>query len=64
MVQAIVSQTSFVFRELVSLLHERQTSVYVISGGFRQLIEPIVEVIGIPNKRLYCNKLLFDDNGE
>jgi phosphoserine phosphatase len=51
-------------RELVELLKQKNKSIYIISGGFRQLIEPLVESIGISNKNIYCNELEFNNNGE
>ena len=45
--------------ELVSLLHQRGTEVYLVSGGFRSLIEPMAEFLGIPKKNIYANRLLF-----
>ena len=50
-------------KELVDLLHERGVSVYVISGGFRRLIEPITNSLRIEKENLYCNVLLFNDAG-
>ncbi|XP_003386961.1 PREDICTED: phosphoserine phosphatase-like [Amphimedon queenslandica] len=51
-------------KELVDLLHSRGISVYVISGGFRRLIEPITNNLRIEKKNLYCNALLFNEAGE
>ncbi len=52
---------SHVFSELVSLLLSRKTSVYLVSGGFRSLIEPLAEYLGIPKKNIFANRLLFQD---
>lgn len=48
----------------MQLLQQRNISIYVISGGFRRLIEPVVESIGISSKNLYCNELEFNEKGE
>lgn len=50
-------------KELVDLLHSRGVSVYVISGGFRRLIEPITNNLRIEKGHLYCNVLLFNEAG-
>lgn len=50
--------------KVVELLHERGTHVYLISGGFRQMIDPIATTLGIPLERVYANNILFDTHGE
>lgn len=50
-------------KELVSLLHDRHITVYLISGGFSQLIQPIAHAVGISTEHIYCNELVFDDKG-
>jgi phosphoserine phosphatase len=40
------------------------THVYLISGGFRQMIDPIATTLGIPLERVYANNILFDTHGE
>jgi phosphoserine phosphatase len=48
----------------VQTLHQRGTHVYLVSGGFRQMIEPIRRELDIPPERVYANELLFDDTGK
>lgn len=38
--------------------------VYLVSGGFSQLIEPIAEALNIPKDNIYANCLLFNEKGE
>eukprot|EP00386_Alphamonas_edax_P005030 GDKI01015797.1.p1 GENE.GDKI01015797.1~~GDKI01015797.1.p1 ORF type:complete len:247 (+),score=82.47 GDKI01015797.1:91-831(+) len=47
--------------ELVALLHARGTHVWLVSGGFRAVIEPVAEALEIPKARIYANRLLFDE---
>jgi phosphoserine phosphatase len=47
--------------ELVTLLHARNVPVYLVSGGFRLIINPVADRLGIPRTRVYANSLLFDD---
>jgi len=50
--------------ELVKLLHSRGTHVYLVSGGFRQMIEPLASHLQIPfPDRLYANNVLFNADG-
>jgi len=47
--------------ELVSMLHRRGTSVYLVSGGLTHTIEPVAARLDIDMSRVYANVLLFDD---
>lgn len=49
-------------RELVDALHKRGTPVFLVSGGFRRLIFPVADMLGIDRKRVYANEILFDVN--
>uniref|UniRef100_S4NZL8 Phosphoserine phosphatase n=4 Tax=Pararge aegeria TaxID=116150 RepID=S4NZL8_9NEOP len=46
------------------MLHERGVIVYLVSGGFRSLIEPVAEKLHIPPSNVYANRLKFYFNGE
>jgi phosphoserine phosphatase len=48
---------------LITQLQARGIHVFLVSGGFRQMINPIAEKLGIPSHRVYANTLLFDDVG-
>lgn len=37
--------------------------MFLVSGGFHQMIEPIASVIGVPSHRIFANKIMFDDQG-
>ncbi len=49
--------------ELIDTLHSRGTHVFLISGGFRQMIIPVAEAVGIPHHRIFANNILFDEDG-
>ncbi|XP_026290263.1 phosphoserine phosphatase [Frankliniella occidentalis] len=51
-------------KELVEELHKRRIPVYLISGGFRSLIQPIAQELNIPIQNVYANRLKFYYNGE
>jgi len=45
--------------ELIAKLHRKGKIVYLVSGGFRQMIEPIADRLGIPVHRIFANRLIF-----
>ena len=49
--------------ELVAALHARGTHVYLVSGGFSQMIAPVARRLGVPAERVFANTLLFADAG-
>lgn len=50
--------------ELVKKLKANNIDVYLISGGFRQMINPVASILGIPHENIFANQLLFGSNGE
>lgn len=50
-------------KEVVEILHARGTPVYLVSGGFRQMINPVAAMLNIPLHRIYANNLLFKADG-
>lgn len=49
---------------LVQNLQEKNVDVWLVSGGFRIMIEPVAEELNIPISNIVANHILFDDNGE
>uniref|UniRef100_A0A383WPI7 phosphoserine phosphatase n=1 Tax=Tetradesmus obliquus TaxID=3088 RepID=A0A383WPI7_TETOB len=49
--------------ELVAKLQQEGKAVFLVSGGFRQVIHPIAEALGIPLSHVYANQLLFKEDG-
>jgi phosphoserine phosphatase len=47
--------------ELLDVLARRGVKVFLVSGGFRQIIEPLADSLGIPVSHVFANNLLFDD---
>lgn len=47
-------------QELLDVLRQRGVKVFLVSGGFRQIIEPLAEQLGIPKAHVFANNLLFD----
>jgi phosphoserine phosphatase len=52
-------------KTLMDALKAKGCAVFLVSGGFRQVIEPLaVSELGIPKERVFANNLLFDPDGE
>lgn len=49
--------------ELARRLQGRGTAVYLVSGGFRQMIAPVAELLGVPAGNVYANEILFAADG-
>lgn len=49
--------------ELVAALHGAGKSVFLVSGGFTQMIHPVADLLRIPRERVFANTLLFDPAG-
>jgi len=50
--------------ELVDLLRSQGKQVFLVSGGFRQIIHPLAQTLDIPLSNVFANSILFKDNGE
>nr|XP_010970696.1 phosphoserine phosphatase [Camelus bactrianus] len=51
-------------RELVSRLQERNVQVFLISGGFRSIVEHVAAKLNIPSTNVFANRLKFYFNGK
>ncbi|CAJ1397833.1 unnamed protein product [Effrenium voratum] len=51
-------------KEVVQMLHKQGTDVYLVSGGFQNMIKPIALELHIPQKMIYANEILFDGEGK
>ncbi|KAM3374009.1 phosphoserine phosphatase, chloroplastic isoform X1 [Capsicum galapagoense] len=49
---------------LVKNLKDKNKDVYLVSGGFRQMINPVASIFGIPLENIFANQILFGSNGE
>ncbi|DAZ94913.1 TPA: hypothetical protein N0F65_003083 [Lagenidium giganteum] len=50
--------------KLVAELHRNDVEVFLVSGGFRLMIEPVAKRLKIPMRNIYANTIFFDDDGE
>jgi len=51
-------------KELVDALHSKNVPVYLVSGGFRKIVNPVAESLNIDVSKVFANTLLFDEQGE
>jgi phosphoserine phosphatase len=56
------SQLTDGIAELIDLLHERKIPVYLITGGFHSIVDPVAKKLNIPLKNVFANRLLFNDD--
>ena len=50
-------------KDLVNALHDNGKHVYLVSGGFHEMITPVATTLDIPRHRIYANRIKFDNNG-
>ncbi|GMH05769.1 hypothetical protein Nepgr_007609 [Nepenthes gracilis] len=50
--------------DLVKKLKAKGTDIYLVSGGFRQMINPVALILEIPHDNIFANQLLFGNSGE
>lgn len=43
---------------------ENADNIYIISGGFREFIEPVAEIFRIPANNILANRFCFDGSGK
>jgi len=49
--------------DLVAALQSKGKRVFLVSGGFRQMINPLAAVLNVPETDIYANSFLFDASG-
>ncbi|GAB2303085.1 hypothetical protein Dimus_037081 [Dionaea muscipula] len=50
--------------ELVMKLKAKSIDIFLVSGGFRQMINPVASILEIPFENIFANQLLFGNAGE
>ncbi|GIY45118.1 phosphoserine phosphatase [Caerostris extrusa] len=50
--------------ELISELHARGVAVYLVSGGFHAIIDPVAQKLEIPLKNVFANSIKFFFTGD
>eukprot|EP01041_Mallomonas_annulata_P006680 gene6680-13531_t len=49
-------------KNVIDKLHQKGIHVYLVSGGFRLMINPVAEILKIPLHRIYANTLQFHND--
>lgn len=47
--------------DLFQYLRHRQVDIFLVSGGFRSLIEPLLRALSVPLDHVYANVLYFNE---
>lgn len=50
-------------REVIKAFHDQGTVVYLVSGGFVNMLNPLAKELNIPYENVYGNEILFDEKG-
>jgi D-3-phosphoglycerate dehydrogenase len=50
-------------RRNLRFFNEHADHIYILSGGFREIIAPVAERLGIAPDRVLCNDLIYDAEG-
>lgn len=50
------------FDDLIKQLQQKNIEIYVVSGGFKEIINPTASILGIKNENIYANNLLYNKN--
>lgn len=58
-----IPQWSAGVQEVVKRLKTQGTDVYLVSGGFRNMIKPVAETLEIPEDHVFANTITFDEDG-
>ena len=51
------------FKSVEQFIRENAEKIYVVSGGFTELIYPVVKEFGIPKDHIFANVFTFDEIG-
>tara|TARA_Y100001970_G_scaffold8767_2_gene10172 strand:- start:320 stop:1003 length:684 start_codon:yes stop_codon:yes gene_type:complete len=62
-IDQINNQISDSFKKNKKFFQENCENCYIISGGFLQIIKPIMKDYNIPEKNIFANELIFDKDG-
>ncbi len=62
-IQALHTEVSPTMRDRQDYIRENSENIYIVSGGFREIIVPVVQDLGIDPGHIFANSFLFDDEG-
>lgn len=44
--------------------HRNQDHIYIVSGGFKDYIDPVVALLGVRADHILANTFIYDENGQ
>jgi len=62
-IQRVKGEISDSFNDNKAFFKKNHKNCYIISGGFSQIIEPIMKEFNIPKKNIFANELIFNKEG-
>lgn len=64
MVQGIKTQVSASIEKNKGFFRRNGGNIYIISGGFKEIIAPLAAEFGIPGENIFANTFVFDGEGK
>ena len=58
----ILDEATASIRRNLDFFERHSDRIYILSGGFREIIAPLAERLSIPADHVLCNDLVYDDN--
>ena len=58
------AQLSPEVKNLFDFLHAQKKDTFLVSGGFRLMIQPIAEELNVSQDKIYANTIWFDSDGK
>ena len=59
----ILDEATVSIRRNVDFFQRHAERIYILSGGFREVIAPLAERLGVPADHVLANDLIYDDEG-
>ena len=60
-IEFLKKNISLTFKENLSFFNEINNNCFVISGGFKEIIMPVLENFNLPNNNIYANSFIYDE---
>ena len=62
LIEFLLTKISPSFERNKEFLKENADDIYIVSGGFKEFILPVVTTLGIKPENVYANTFIFDEN--
>lgn len=61
-VQLLIDDLSESIKINLNFFKNNKDSIYVVSGGFKEIIIPVTKILGIPNENVFGNSFIYNKN--